>query len=115
VGVELHLHSFLTSALIGGEWATQNLAHFPLRKNPGTDGIGRWLGLGADVEVVEKKNISCPCRNSNPESPAMSLIIIKLSIWERAKKVPSSCHSSFTEFERGWLIHDSRKNSVSEL
>jgi len=26
------------------------------------------------------------------------------------KKVLSSSHSSFTEFERGWLIHDSRMN-----
>jgi hypothetical protein len=94
VGLELHLHSFITAALIEGEWSTQNPTDFPQRKNAGTDGIGRWLGPIADVEVVEKKNLSCPYRNSNPESPAMSLIILKLLIWKRAKKVLSSSHSS---------------------
>lgn len=62
-----------------------------------------------------EENLSCPCRNSNPESPATSLIILKLSIWKRTKKEISSSHYSFIEFERGLLIHDSRKNSVSSL
>jgi hypothetical protein len=34
---------------------------------PGTDWIGGWVGLRAGLDAVEKRNISCPCQELNPQ------------------------------------------------
>jgi hypothetical protein len=35
---------------------------------PGTHCVGGWLGLRADLDVMEERKISCPWRESNPDS-----------------------------------------------
>jgi hypothetical protein len=44
----------------------------PWEGAPGTHYIGGWVGPGAGLDVVEKKEISCPCQESNPDRPARS-------------------------------------------
>jgi hypothetical protein len=58
-GVEVHLHSFLTSALHGGVWLTSN----PNRFTP----TGGWVDNCAGLDVLEKRKIPCPYRDSNPQ------------------------------------------------
>jgi hypothetical protein len=38
----------------------------------GTHWIGDWLGPRAGLDAVEKRKISCPCRDSNPSRSARS-------------------------------------------
>jgi len=119
--IKAYCGSGVTSPLIpnlGTNWR-RVVNSKPGRFSPEKEPRYRWnrtlIGPQSRYGGCGEENLSCPCRNSNPESPAMSLIILKLSIWKRAKKVISSSHSPFTEFEWGLLIHDSRKNSVSDL
>jgi hypothetical protein len=43
--VEVYLHSFLTSALGGGEWSVSRIGRFSSRERaPGTNWIGGWVG-----------------------------------------------------------------------
>jgi hypothetical protein len=48
-GVDVEIHVFLTSALVGGEWSASR----PGRFTPGTHWIGGWVGprTGLDVEM----------------------------------------------------------------
>jgi len=60
-GVEVYLHSFLTSALDGGEWSTSCSGHFtPKIRNPGTPWIGGWVGFRAGLDVVVKDSLPLP-------------------------------------------------------
>jgi hypothetical protein len=43
---------------------------YPRGKIPGTHGIRGWVGPRAGLDDVERRNISCPCRDSNPGRPA---------------------------------------------
>jgi hypothetical protein len=45
---------------------------YPRKRARGTHWIGGWIGPRACLEAVEKKKISCPCRESNPRRPAPS-------------------------------------------
>jgi hypothetical protein len=48
--------SFLTSALVGGEWSASRPGRFtPGEKAPGTHWIGRWVGLRAGLDYMEKR------------------------------------------------------------
>jgi hypothetical protein len=55
---------FLTSALDGREWSASRLSSF----TPGERGrrypLG-WVGLRAGLDIMEKRKISYPCRESN--------------------------------------------------
>jgi hypothetical protein len=45
-GVEVYIHIFLTSALVGGEWSTSRPGRFnPRERPPGTHWIGGWVDL----------------------------------------------------------------------
>jgi hypothetical protein len=49
-GVTVWIHSFLTSALAGGEWSTTR----PGRFTPSTHWIGDWVDPRAGLDDVEK-------------------------------------------------------------
>lgn len=61
---EVWLHSFLGSALDGGESKTSHSGRFTARKNPSTLQIGGWMGPRADLDVVKNKQISFLCWES---------------------------------------------------
>jgi hypothetical protein len=56
--VEVQLHSFLTSALDGGECSASHPGRFiPRERDPGTHWIGGWVGLRAVLDAVVKRTI----------------------------------------------------------
>jgi hypothetical protein len=54
----------------GGEWSASH---------PGTRWIENWLDRRAGLYPVEKRKISCPCRESNPGRPSRSPSLYWLS------------------------------------
>jgi hypothetical protein len=55
-GVDVQIHIFLTSALVGGEWSPSCPGCFsPGGRAPGTRWIGGWVGPGAGLDDVEKR------------------------------------------------------------
>jgi hypothetical protein len=48
-GVDVQIHIFLTSALVGGEWSASR----PCRLTPGTHFIGGWVDPRAGLEDME--------------------------------------------------------------
>jgi hypothetical protein len=62
------MHS-LTSALDGGVWSASRPGRFtPRARFPGTHWIGGWVGPTAVLDVVVKRNIPSPRRESNPRT-----------------------------------------------
>jgi hypothetical protein len=60
-GVEVQLHSFLTSALDGGEWSPSRLGRFtPRERAPGTHWTGGWVGPRVVLDAVVKRKIPSP-------------------------------------------------------
>jgi hypothetical protein len=54
-GVDLQIQVFLTPALVGGDLSASRLSHFtPRERVPGLHWIGRWMGLGASLDDMEK-------------------------------------------------------------
>jgi hypothetical protein len=61
----------LTSALDGGEWPASLSGRFtPRERAPSVHWIGGRVGLEGDLDVVDKRKISCTCCESNPGRPA---------------------------------------------
>jgi hypothetical protein len=59
----------LTSALDEGEWSASSPGSFiPGERASGTYWIGGWVGHRVGLHAVEKRKISCPCRESNRDS-----------------------------------------------
>jgi hypothetical protein len=55
VGVDVCIHIFLTSALIGGEWSASRPAIFtPGESAPGTHRLGAWVDPRAGMDDLEK-------------------------------------------------------------
>jgi hypothetical protein len=53
-GVDVLIHIFMTSALVGGEWSASRTYLFtPGEKAPGTHSIGGWVGPRAGLDDVE--------------------------------------------------------------
>jgi hypothetical protein len=50
-GMDVEIHIFLTSALVGGEWSASR----PGRFTPGTHWIGGWVDPGASLDDVENR------------------------------------------------------------
>jgi hypothetical protein len=50
-GVDVYVHIFFTSALVGGEWSALSPCSF----TPGTHWIGGWVGPRADLDYTEKR------------------------------------------------------------
>jgi hypothetical protein len=64
------LHSFLTSALDGGEWSASRPGCItPRERAPGTHWIGGWVGPRAVLDAVVKTKIPSPRRESSPRTP----------------------------------------------
>jgi hypothetical protein len=57
----------LTSELDGGEWSGSRPGLFtPRERTPGIHWIGGWVGPRAGLDVIVKRKICSPCRDSNP-------------------------------------------------
>jgi hypothetical protein len=65
----------LTSALDGGKWSTLRPGQFIHNVLQ----IGKFLEPRSGVDVVENRNISCLCRETNPDNQARSLSAFQLS------------------------------------
>jgi hypothetical protein len=53
--VDVQIHIFLTSALVGGEWSTSRPGHVtPGERASGTSWIGDWVDLRARLDDLEK-------------------------------------------------------------
>jgi hypothetical protein len=54
--VDVLIHIFLISALVGGEWSTSRPDRFtPGERAPGTHWIGGWVDLRAGLYDLEKR------------------------------------------------------------
>jgi hypothetical protein len=54
-GVDLKIHTFLTLALVGGEWSPSHPGHFISgERDPGTHWIG-WVDTNAGLDHMEKR------------------------------------------------------------
>jgi len=74
-GVELYLHTLLTSALDGDEWAASLPCHFTPRETaPGTHWIESWAGPRVCLDTVVKRKISSPYVNSLTSNLQLSAI-----------------------------------------
>jgi hypothetical protein len=66
-GVEVEIHTFVTSEVERGEWSPSCLGCCtPRERSPKR--IGHWLGLRAGLDSVEKREISYSCQELNPDS-----------------------------------------------
>jgi hypothetical protein len=55
-GVDVQIHIFLTSALVGGEWSTSRPGRFtPEERAHSTHWIGGFVDLRAGLENLEKR------------------------------------------------------------
>jgi hypothetical protein len=55
-GVDVEIHIFLTSALVGGEWSASRLGRFTSGdRAPGTHWIGGWVDPRAGLDDLEKR------------------------------------------------------------
>jgi hypothetical protein len=54
--VDIQIHVFLTSALVGGEWSASRPDRFtPEERAPGTHWIGGWVGPRTGLDDVEMR------------------------------------------------------------
>jgi hypothetical protein len=51
----------------------------PRERTPGTHWIGGWVGLRAGLDVGARREILCPCQESNSDRPARSQTLYCLS------------------------------------
>ena len=64
------LHTFLTLALDGDEWSA--LHHWGF--TPGTHFTVGWVGPGAGVDILERRKITCPCRELKCDASVIQTI-----------------------------------------
>jgi hypothetical protein len=76
-GVDMQIHIFLTSVLVGGQWSASRPGHFtPGIRAPGTQWIKGWMGPRAGLGDVEKRQfltlpglelpaLGCPARSQS--------------------------------------------------
>jgi len=68
-GMDVELHSLLTSALDGGEWSASRPGRFtPKERASGTHWIRGWVGPRAGLGTMVRRNIPSPYRDTNPRS-----------------------------------------------
>jgi hypothetical protein len=80
-GVDVYIHIFLTSALVGGESSASRPCRFtPEERAPGTHWIGGWVGLRAGLHDVEKRKfLTLPGLQPRPlNRPACSPSLYRL-------------------------------------
>jgi hypothetical protein len=55
-GVDVQIHIFFTSALVGGEWSVSRPGRFtPEERTPGTHWVGGWVGPRVSLDVEKRK------------------------------------------------------------
>jgi hypothetical protein len=56
MGVDVYIHMFLISALVGGEWSISRPGRFtPGERAPVTHWIGVWVNLRGGLDDLEKR------------------------------------------------------------
>jgi hypothetical protein len=56
--LDVYIHVFLTSTLIGGQWSASCPGRFTTEENaPCAHWIGAWIGLGTSLDGVERRKI----------------------------------------------------------
>jgi hypothetical protein len=81
-GMDVLIHIFLTSALVGGEWSASRAFHFiPEERAPGTHWIGGSVDPRAGLDDLEdRKFLTLPGLELRPLSrPARSRSLYRLS------------------------------------
>jgi hypothetical protein len=72
----------LTSALDGGEWSASRPDRFtPKERAPGTHWIGGSVGPRAVLDLVVKRKIPSPRRESNPRTPIVQSVAQRHTDW----------------------------------
>jgi hypothetical protein len=81
-GVEVYLHTFLTSALDGGEWSASRPGLFtPRERASGTHWTGGWVGLRASLNaMVKRKKFPAPAGIRTPDYPVRSSAVYHWAI-----------------------------------
>jgi hypothetical protein len=73
--VDVQVHIFLTSALVGGDWSASRPCRFtPGERAPGTHWIGGWVGPRVGIDEVEK--ILDPTGTRTPTPPSFGPVAI---------------------------------------
>jgi len=76
-GVEVQLHTFLASALGGGEWSASCPSHFTSGKESfGTHWLGGWVGPGPVWIQQKREKYLSSCWESNTSHLVRSLVTI---------------------------------------
>jgi hypothetical protein len=67
--VDVQIHIFLISALVGGEWSTSRPGRFTTgERTPDTHWIGDWVDLRAGLDNLKKKFLTLPGLELRPLS-----------------------------------------------
>jgi hypothetical protein len=86
-GVDIYIHIFLTSALVGGEWSASRPSHF----TPSTHWIGGWVCPRTGLDDVKRKILPLLRLEICPLSrPADSFAIPTALSWSGASGLESS-------------------------
>jgi hypothetical protein len=80
-GVDVTIHIFLTSALVGRKLSASCLGLFSLpgKSHPCSHWIGGWVGPGIGVDDMKKKY--CPYRDSNSVSSTIKPVVSRYTIF----------------------------------
>jgi hypothetical protein len=55
-----------------------SLLIYPWGNSPGTNCIGGWVGPRVDLDVMEKRKITSPYREQNPDSSVVQPVVLSL-------------------------------------
>jgi hypothetical protein len=97
--------SFLTLALDGDEWLASCPSHVNTRETaPSTHCIGGSEGLRAGLDILEKRNFSCPYWESNLDflvvqpvtSSLCAFTVILITLWQQNAKCQCCYKSAIT-------------------
>jgi hypothetical protein len=87
----IHIHVFLTSALVGGEWLTSRLRLFAAGERvPGTNCIGGWVDPRPILDDLKKRKF-------------FTLPGLELRPLDRPARNPSPCGRAIAVAVSGWL------------
>jgi hypothetical protein len=85
--VDVYVHIFLTTTLVGGEWSASRPSRYIPGRSPRTHWIGGWVHPGAGLDNVEKRKfftlpglelrpLGCPARSQSLYRLRYPIIII---------------------------------------
>jgi hypothetical protein len=85
-GVDVYIHVFLTSALVGGEWSPSRTSRFtPRERTPSTHLIGGWVGPTTNLDNLEKRKFL-----TLPNSKPKPFVVQPIASWYTNCTIP--CH-----------------------